>query len=201
MGDTTYNNIIKAAAKCFSYNGFSETTMDQVAKEAAVSKGALYWYFKSKKELFVKLKEQNITKVMQTLEKSFSSMGTFDSKLAKGCDLYFSSLTQSQRRIARLNMAFWAAAPKISELSAILNDQYSRLQTFLKSAVEEAVAKRELRKDVDSVSLSIILLAALDGLELHWTILERDFDWPRIKGALCDVLMNGLKPRKEGKGK
>lgn len=195
--ETTYNNIIKAAARCFSQNGFSETTMDQIAKEAGVSKGALYWHFKSKEELFVKLKEQNIAEVLQTLRKSFASMGTFDSKLAEGSNLYFSSLTPGQRKAARLNMEFWAAAPKISELSTMLNDQYNRLQAFLKFTIEEAVEKGELRRTIDSEALSTILLATLDGLELHWTVLEKDFDWQKIHVAFCDVMLNGLKNREK----
>lgn len=196
MSKTTYDKILKASAKCFSRKGFSETTMDEIAIEAGVSKGALYWHFKSKEELFTRLKEQSIAKVLQTLRKSFASLGTFDSKLAEGFKLYFSSLTPNQRRAAKLNMGFWAAAPKISRLKRMLNDQYDELQAFLQSTVEEAIEKGELRKDVDSRSLITILLATLDGLELHWAVLERDFDWQKIRATLCDVMLNGLKNRK-----
>jgi len=198
MIETTYNSILKAAAKCFSQYGFSETTMDQIAKEARVSKGALYWHFESKEELFIKLKEQNIAEVSQTLRKLFASLETFDSKLAEGSKLYLSSLAEAQRRTARLNMEFWAAAPKISELNKILGNQYYQLQAFLKFIIEEAIEKGELRKGIDSESLSRILLATLDGLELHWAILERDFDWQKIHATLCDVVLNGLKSGEKG---
>jgi len=191
----TYNNILNAAARCFSRNGFNETTMDEVAKEAKVSKGALYWHFKSKEELFIKLKQQNVAEALQTLEKRFASARTFDSKLASGYDLYFSSLTPNQRPAARLNVEFWTASPKIPKLSKVLNDQYGRVQGFLKSTIEEAMAKGELRKEIDSESLSIVLLAALDGLELHWAILERNFDWQKIRTTLSDAIMKGLEPR------
>jgi AcrR family transcriptional regulator len=196
MSETTFNKILRAAGECFSKDGFDGTTMDVIAKNAGVSKGALYWYFKNKEELFVKLKEQNVTQVLQTLERLFASVGTFDSKLIKSSELYFSPLTPEHRRTARLNMEFWAASPKISGLERVLNEQYKRLQTFLQSAINEAVKKGEIRKDVDPESLSTILLAALDGLELHWTILGRDFDWQKIRTTFCEVILNGLKPQK-----
>lgn len=198
MSETTYNNILKAATKCFSERGFTETTMDQIAKEAELSKGALYWHFKSKEELFITLKEQNIAKVLQTLKKLFTSKETFESKLAEGFKLYFSSLTQSQRRAARLNMEFWATAPKIFKLNKILNDQYERLHTFLKCTIKDAIEKGELRKEIDSKALTTILLATLDGLELHWAILNNDFDWEKIHATFNDTLLNGLKNRKKG---
>jgi len=195
MSEKTYEKILKAAAKRFSVKGFNETTMDEIAKEARVSKGALYWHFESKEALFVKLKEQAITKVVQTLKNTFGSSETFFSKLTKGFQLYLSPLTPEKRRKARLNMEFWTAAPKISGLNKMLSKQYDDLMAFLESTVEEAKAKGEIRKDVDSRLLSAILLATMDGLELHWAILEKDFDWFKITAVLCDVLMNGLKPR------
>jgi len=198
MSETTYNNILKAAEKCFAHDGFNGTTMDQISKEAGVSKGALYWYFKSKEELFVKLKEKNVAEVLETLTKLFAPMKSFDLKLAEASKLYFSLLTPRQRRVARLNMEFWAASSKISELNIMLNDQYNKLQAFLKSTIEGAIEKGELRKEIDSESLATILLATLDGLELHWTILEKDFDWQQIHDTFCDTILNGLKAKEKG---
>jgi len=198
MSETTHNNILKAAAKCFAQNGFNETTMDQISKEAGVSKGALYWYFRSKEELFIKLKEKNVAEVLQTLIKLFAPMESFDSKLAEASRLYFSLLTPGQRRVARLNMEFWAASPKISKVSKMLNDQYNKLQAFLKSTIEKAIEKGELRKEIDSESLAIILLATLDGLELHWAVLEKDFDWQKIHDTFHDIILNGLKTKEKG---
>lgn len=199
MSETTYNKILRASAECFSRNGFNGTTMDQIAKKARVSKGTLYWHFKNKEELFVKLKERHISQVLQTLEKLFASTENFDSKLARGFELSFSSLTPRQRKKARLNMEFWATAPKISGLSKMLNHQYNRLQALLQSTIEEAIIKGELRREIDPKSLSAILLATLDGLELHWTILEKNFDWQKIHATLCEVVLNGLKTHKRRK--
>ena len=44
--------IFKAAIKVFSQNGYNGTTMDDIAKEANVAKGTLYYHFKSKEEIF-----------------------------------------------------------------------------------------------------------------------------------------------------
>ena len=45
------DRIIKAAFKIFTKKGYHESTMDDIAKEIGVSKGALYQYFKNKREL------------------------------------------------------------------------------------------------------------------------------------------------------
>jgi TetR/AcrR family transcriptional repressor of mexJK operon len=47
-----YSSIKKAAKECFLENGYSETTIRDIADRAEVSPGTIYSYFKSKKELF-----------------------------------------------------------------------------------------------------------------------------------------------------
>lgn len=67
---------------------------------------------------------------------------------------------------------------------------------FCDETTGEAIKKGEIRKDVDPESFSTILPAALNGLELHWAVLERDFDWRKIHATFCKVIISGLKPQK-----
>jgi AcrR family transcriptional regulator len=47
--------ILRAALRCFSRDGFHVATMDDLAREAGLSKGSLYWHFRSKEEVFAAL--------------------------------------------------------------------------------------------------------------------------------------------------
>ena len=46
------SRILEAALKTFGERGFYGTTMEDVAAEAGITKGTIYWYFKNKEELF-----------------------------------------------------------------------------------------------------------------------------------------------------
>ncbi len=48
----TRQSILDAAFKCFFENGFRTTSLDMIAKEASVTRGAVYWHFKDKSELY-----------------------------------------------------------------------------------------------------------------------------------------------------
>ncbi len=52
-GKTVRNRIINSATKNFSKKGYSNTSMDDIAKSAKISKGGLYHYFTSKEDLFL----------------------------------------------------------------------------------------------------------------------------------------------------
>jgi AcrR family transcriptional regulator len=50
--------ILDAAQRCFGRTGFHKTKMDDIVEASGLSKGALYWHFKSKDEIFLALFDQ-----------------------------------------------------------------------------------------------------------------------------------------------
>jgi AcrR family transcriptional regulator len=44
--------IMAAALACFTRHGYANTAVDDIAAQSGLSKGAIYWYFDSKDELF-----------------------------------------------------------------------------------------------------------------------------------------------------
>jgi AcrR family transcriptional regulator len=65
------DRIIKAAFKIFTKKGYHESTMDDIAKEIGVSKGALYQYFKNKRELLNEIVLSYHTMFRDVLRASF----------------------------------------------------------------------------------------------------------------------------------
>ncbi len=65
--------IIESATKHFSKYGFYKTTMDEIAKNIHKAKGVLYYYFKSKEELFNEVLKQELGKVKMVLSDITSS--------------------------------------------------------------------------------------------------------------------------------
>ena len=62
--------IVQVASKFFSRNGFRKTTMDQVARAAKMGKSSLYYYYKSKEEIF----EAVVVKEAQELKRQLESV-------------------------------------------------------------------------------------------------------------------------------
>jgi TetR/AcrR family acrAB operon transcriptional repressor len=56
--EQTRQHILAAARRVFAARGVSRTTLAQIAKEAGVTRGAIYWHFKNKPDLFFAMKEQ-----------------------------------------------------------------------------------------------------------------------------------------------
>lgn len=56
--EITRQRIIVAARELFSKNGVSKTSLEKIAKHAGVTRGAVYWHFENKAELFHTMREQ-----------------------------------------------------------------------------------------------------------------------------------------------
>lgn len=56
--EQTRLDIIAAARRVFAKRGVSRTTLAQIAQEAGVTRGAIYWHFKNKPDLFFAMMEQ-----------------------------------------------------------------------------------------------------------------------------------------------
>ena len=65
--------IVESATKYFSKYGFRKTTMDEIAKHIHKAKGVLYYYFKSKEELFNEVLKQELSRVKTELNKITAS--------------------------------------------------------------------------------------------------------------------------------
>lgn len=55
MKEDTKTKIINTAIKLFAEKGFSDTSMSQIANNADVGKGTIYWHFDSKEDLFLSI--------------------------------------------------------------------------------------------------------------------------------------------------
>jgi len=78
-GDNRRDQIVKAAVRLFSETGYFQTTIDDIAKEADVSKGLIYLYFKDKHDLLF----YALRFVLETYDRDISALlGKYDNPLA-----------------------------------------------------------------------------------------------------------------------
>jgi AcrR family transcriptional regulator len=76
--------VIRAAARVFSEKGYRDATMDDVAQEMGVSKGVVYYQFRSKEEVFTQIMVTAISEAMRHLNETISGGGSPVDRLRAG---------------------------------------------------------------------------------------------------------------------
>lgn len=79
----TRENILWGALDVFSEKGFSRSTMGDIAKRIGMTRGAVYWHFKDKRELLVKLIEAMHQREAGLLAEKVPSLDSLDDLLAQ----------------------------------------------------------------------------------------------------------------------
>jgi AcrR family transcriptional regulator len=181
--------IIEAALACFTRKGYNNTTMDDIVAESGLSKGSLYWYFKSKDELF---EAAMLSVFMDVGEQAFTAMEECSTTADQ-----LRAMAQVTANVGRmlvgyfsLFLEFWASSQHREKSAQLWVDMLVEYKDLLVGLIEEGIRKGEL-KPVDAEPLVWALLAAYDGLAAYLAIMP-DLDLERASTVFVETLLSGL---------
>lgn len=187
-----HDKILQSAEILFARKGYHGTSMDDIVRDSGLSKGAIYWYFKSKQDIFLALSDRRLTSRMDEIKSSFTPGDSAKKKLEKIAEYSFRPRTEDSREFFRINLEIWVEAPRIKTLQHRLENRYEKAHRLLAEIINEGVKTGEFKQDLDSDALASILLATIDGLSLHWATTGKDFDWQKLKNALVSAFGEGM---------
>ncbi|MER2197546.1 TetR/AcrR family transcriptional regulator [Methylobacterium brachiatum] len=179
-------HILDAAEACFVRNGFHRATMQDLAREAAMSPGNFYRYFESKEALVVGLVERECARGAERvaeMERSGDRRGALLDIIAR----YFVSVT---REAAVLRMEIWSEAtrnPAIADLTA-------RTEAETRDWFTATFAALATSPDCDPDHLYALLAPLMKGILVSRAILP-DYDPAPAVAQLHTLLEIGLDGR------
>lgn len=181
--------ILQSALKCFLRKGYNKTTMDDIVAESNLSKGTLYWYFDSKKELFNAALMSVAEELSQGTTEIQDSYPTASDKL-RAISQAAVEIGEEFTGFFSLFLEFWASSSRREELGHVWLDLLEEYQDAIADIIEEGIASGEFRP-VDADSLVWALLAAYDGMAAY-LMLKPELNLAQINEAFTDVLIKGL---------
>ncbi len=73
--------ILDVATRVFSRYGYNKTSLDEVASEAGIAKGTVYYYFSNKEELFMNVVEIQVKEFVDSIRNKVREVEGFENKL------------------------------------------------------------------------------------------------------------------------
>ncbi|MGP0173899.1 TetR family transcriptional regulator [Pseudomonas sp. NCHU5208] len=193
--EATRVQILDAAEHVFHAQGVSRATLAEVAKEAGVSRGAIYWYFENKIDLFQAMLER----MRLPLEELARASESEDEPNPLGCmrELLIQVLTrlaqdpQTQRihDILRYKCEYTGELLGLRErMRALCGESDQRIA----KALANAVAKGQLPAQLDCPRAAVCLHAFIAGIEANW-ILAPKYDLAAQAAAMVDAVLDMLR--------
>ena len=183
--------IISAATSLFSRFGLEKTTMEDIAKAAKKGKSSLYYYFKSKEEVFAEVIRKEIaglkTAIIEAIEKEDDPYNKF----RKFVDARLNYLNEKADQYTNVKDEHLKHYEFVENLTA----DYSNWEISTIKNIVEYGRDKGLFEVTDLDSISQALFFALKGLEYPWAINLTRKEIEKSVEALVDVLLRGISKR------
>lgn len=181
--------IIEAALACFTRKGYNNTTMDDIVAESGLSKGSLYWYFKSKGELFAEAMLSVFTDVGQEAFAALEQCTAASDKLRVIAQVAV-GISKKIEGFFGLFLEFWASSPRREEAGQLWLGMLVQFKDIVVGIIEEGIRNGEFRP-VDAEELVWAMMAAYDGLAAY-AMLIPGIDLERTSEVFAETLLDGL---------
>ncbi len=189
--DNKKDRIIEIAQKIFARFGIQKSTMDEIAKKARMGKATLYYYFKSKEDIFAEvikkesriIKQKMIEEIIkaETPQEQLKAYVLTRMKHLKVLSNYYTTLTDEY-------MEHYSFVEK--ERAEFTEYEINTLTSILNSGVEKGVF------DLEDVQLTAKMITiALKGLEYPILIEVSIENIEPTINAMLNVLFKGLEKR------
>jgi AcrR family transcriptional regulator len=177
--------LVDAALRVFAEHGYEEATVEDIAAAAGYSKGAYYFHFASKEDIFLELLEQWASDQTERL-KAFDEVAPAAAALLETLEAF---LSYEEREIAwpRLLVEFWAQARRHEAIRRGLSQAYAAWRLLLAQAFRRAAHSGLLSPQLDPDDAARLVLSTHDGLVVEACIdpeAARKVSLRRVLGAL-----------------
>jgi TetR/AcrR family acrAB operon transcriptional repressor len=185
--------ILEAALVVFGQKGFHAANVSDVAAEAGVSQGTIYWYFESKDDLLEAALMSFVDDVGHSAIEAVEPCRTASERLRVLADNLV-SLAEMAEGLFTLFLEFWASSPRRDVAGQLWTGVLRRYKDLVVDIIEEGVSEGEF-KPVDAESLVWALMAAYDGLAAY-VMLIPELDLAAVSRTFVETLLQGLEADK-----
>lgn len=194
-GDTR-SRILAAAARCFARKGFASATLDEVATEAGLTKGAVYWHFAGKHDLFFALLDARCAEQDQYMPTVIAEAATAGEPKAALIKL----ISGIVRRLAsdpdwpRLFIEFVGQTrdPAVRQrFGQRYLETYADVAEMIRAGIPTGTPPKG-----DPDDLAVFWIALIDGLMLAWLVNPGLIDPEARVARIIDILWDGLHLRR-----
>ena len=184
-----YHLILEAAVKVFARQGFHQSTVAQIAKEAGVADGTIYLYFKNKDDILVQFFNFRAKQVFESFREEVDRAETSSDKLR---NLVRRHLAEFQRDRdgavvyqVETHQSSRLAEAQIKEMSNMYRDLISEI-------IEQGQQEGTIRKDLYVGLVKRFIIGGVDEVINTWLHSDGEYDLVSMADPLVDLFIKGI---------
>ncbi len=196
----TRNRILDAAERVFSRRGATRPSLEDIAAAAGVTRGAIYWHFRNKADLFAAMLARVTLPMEEMVGRSGDDALTDPLGYIRRCMVTVLRKTTDDAQTRRVFEIVCHKCEYVDEMARV-RDRYVEMRADclgeIERGVRNAIRRGLLPAGVRARSAAVGLHALVDGLISNWLLDPKYFPLAREAERMVDQYLAGLGARAE----
>jgi len=181
--------IIDAAVRVFARNGYYNSRVSDIAREAGIASGTIYLYFKTKDEILVTLFRENMAALVERVRREIASEPDVVARLRTLVRLHFAVLEQNPDLAEVVQVELRQGHKFFRGASAHEVGAYFAL---IESLLEDGMASGCIRADLPAKVATKMLFGAMDQVATSWVLGKRKYRLADAADAVATIFLRGV---------
>ncbi|MDA3942015.1 MAG: helix-turn-helix domain containing protein [Bacteroidetes bacterium] len=188
MKEDPHDLIIQVSAQLFGRFGYKKTTMEDIAQALRMGKSSLYYYFKSKEEVFQAVVEMEASQLKAAVLVAINKESDPQEKLRQYVMVRMQKFKETVNLYEAVRSDYLMHLPFIEKVRVKYDlEEVSIIQGILKDGQQKAVFR------IDDIQLGAVAIAiAMKGLEIPLLINDLENNLQLRLDKLLEILFHGI---------
>ena len=182
--------ILDAALAVIVQKGYDNSRMDDIVASSKMSKGAIYWYYKSKKEIYLSLVNHWVHNYSAVLNHIVDTDRSASDQL-RSLFQYFTVQYEKDPVVFKALLEFWSMAGRDPEFNDKLQKVYSEFVNLISTIIQQGMDNGEFKNlDVDITAMSIMV--NIEGIMWFTLFKLKNTSAREYIQTISDFILSGL---------
>ena len=181
--------ILKAATQVFARNGFFQSQVADIAREAGVAAGTVYLYFRSKDDLLVSLFERTMRAAIVDGRAALEGVADPRERLMRIARLHLERLGRDRDLAVVFQVELRQSTKFMERFSATYLRDYLGV---IRDTLAQGQAQGQFRSDLNPTIGAKIFFGALDEMATNWMLSKRRYSLAAQADIIVDLFVNGV---------
>ena len=182
--------ILDAALAVIVQKGYENSRMDDIVASSKMSKGAIYWYYKSKKEIYLSLVNHWVHNYSAVLNHIVDTDRSASDQL-RSLFQYFTVQYEKDPVVFKALLEFWSMAGRDPEFNDKLQKVYSEFVNLISTIIQQGMDNGEFKNlDLDITAMSIMV--NIEGIMWFTLFKLKNTSAREYIQTISDFILSGL---------
>ena len=181
--------ILRAGIRIFAHNGYFNSKVADIAREAGVADGTVYLYFKSKEDILHSIFDRSMEEAIADGRKRMAKVADPRERLRTIAHMHLDRLGANRELAIVFQVELRGSTKFMEEFSAAGFAEYLKL---IRTTIEDGQNAGVFRAELNAKVVAKVLFGALDEMATNWILSKRRYKLAPMADQVLDIFLNGV---------